>query len=155
MVRHPERYPWLESGEDSLFFHPMHKPGIFRHTLSYMTTMEIGSFTYRFLCRNTNESQLLKYQHHKENSYIIYKTKVSQLLYSILYKKRQEIPDVIIIRKVPDCFQDGRVWWFVHFHQPISTGSHSQYDIQAYLYNCRTKDVAGIFQGPYLFQTDA
>ena len=89
------------------------------------------------------------------NSYIISKTKVSQLLYSILYKKRQEIPDVIIIRKVPDCFQDGRVWWFVHFHQPISTGSHSQYDIQAYLYNCRTKDVAGIFQGPYLFQTDA
>lgn len=34
-------------------------------------------------------------------------------------------------------------------------GSHSQYDIQAYLYNCRTKDVAGIFQGPYLFQADA
>ena len=43
------------------------------------------------------------------NSYIISKTKVSQLLYSILYKKRQEIPDVIIIRKVPNCFLDGRV----------------------------------------------
>ena len=38
--------------------------------------MEIGSFTYRFLCRNTNESQLLKYQHHKEN--------ISQLLYNFL-----------------------------------------------------------------------
>ena len=38
--------------------------------------MEIGSFTYRFLCRNTSESQLLKYQHHKEN--------VSQLLYNFL-----------------------------------------------------------------------
>ena len=31
----------MESGAESHFFHQMHKSGIFRHTLSYMTTMEI------------------------------------------------------------------------------------------------------------------
>ena len=41
VVIHPGRQPWLESGAESHFFHPMHKPGIFRHTLSYMITMEI------------------------------------------------------------------------------------------------------------------
>ena len=41
VVRPPERHPRLDSGEKSHFFHPMHKSGIFRHTLSYMTTMEI------------------------------------------------------------------------------------------------------------------
>ena len=75
VVRPPERHPRLDSGEKSHFFHPMHKPGIFRHTLSYyMTTMEIRSFTYRFLCRNINNSQLFKYQCYKRN--------VGQLLYS-------------------------------------------------------------------------
>ena len=68
----------MESGAESHFFHPIHKSGIFRHTLSYITTMEIGSFTYRFLCRNTNESQLLKYQYYKEN--------ISQLLYNFQNK---------------------------------------------------------------------
>ena len=79
VVRPPERHPRLDSGEKSHFFHPMHKPGIFRHTLSYyMTTMEIRSFTYRFLCRNINNSQLFKYQCYKRN--------VGQLLYGFQNK---------------------------------------------------------------------
>ena len=79
VVIHPERHPWLESGAESHLFHPMHKPGIFRHTLSYyMTTMEIRSFTYRFLCRNINNSQLFKYQCYKRN--------VGQLLYGFQNK---------------------------------------------------------------------
>ena len=41
VVIHPGRHHWLESGAESHFFHPMHKSGIFRHTLSYMITMEI------------------------------------------------------------------------------------------------------------------
>ena len=79
VVRPPERHPRLDSGEKSHFFHPMHKPGIFRHTLSYyMTTMEIRFFTYRFLCRNINNSQLFKYQCYKRN--------VGQLLYGFQNK---------------------------------------------------------------------
>lgn len=79
VVRPPERHPRLDSGEKSHFLHPMHKPGIFRHTLSYyMTTMEIRSFTYRFLCRNINNSQLFKYQCYKRN--------VGQLLYGFQNK---------------------------------------------------------------------
>ena len=66
VVIHPERHPRLESGAESHFFHPMHKPGIFRYTLSY-STMEIRSFTYRFLRRNIDGSQLFTYQCHKRN----------------------------------------------------------------------------------------
>ena len=76
VVIHPGRHHWLESGAESHFFHPIHKSGIFRHTLSYMTTMEIRSFTYRFLRRNINGAQLFKYQRYKRN--------VSQLLYRTL-----------------------------------------------------------------------
>ena len=76
VVIHPGRHHWLESGAESHFFHPIHKPGIFRHTLSYMTTMEIRSFTYRFLRRTINGAQLFKYQRYKRN--------VGQLLYSFL-----------------------------------------------------------------------
>ena len=76
VVIHPGRHHWLESGAESHFFHPMHKSGIFRHTLSYMTTMEIRSFTYRLLSRNINESQLPKYQRYKRN--------VGQHLYTTL-----------------------------------------------------------------------
>ena len=76
VVIHPGRHHWLESGAESHFFHPMHKSGIFRHTLSNMTTMEIRSFTYRFLRRNINGAQLFKYQRYKRN--------VSQLLYRTL-----------------------------------------------------------------------
>ena len=76
VVIHPGRHHWLESGAESHFFHPMHKPGIFRHTLSYMTTMEIRSFTYRFLRRTINGAQLFKYQRYKRN--------VGQLLYGFL-----------------------------------------------------------------------
>ena len=77
VVIHPERHPWLESGAESHLFHPMNKPGIFRHHLSYyMTTMEIRSFTYRLLSRNINESQLPKYQRYKRN--------VGQHLYTTL-----------------------------------------------------------------------
>ena len=68
VVIHPGRHHWLESGAESHFFHPMHKSGIFRHTLSYMTTMEIRSFTYRFLRRNIDGSQLFTYQRHKRNA---------------------------------------------------------------------------------------
>ena len=74
VVIHPGRHHWLESGAESHFFHPMHKSGIFRHTLSYMTTMEIRSFTYRFLRRTISDAQLSKYQHNKRNignSYIV------------------------------------------------------------------------------------
>lgn len=78
VVIHPGRHHWLESGAESHFFHPMHKSGIFRHTLSYMTTMEIRSFTYRFLRRNINGAQLFKHQRYKRN--------VSQLLYRTLNK---------------------------------------------------------------------
>ena len=66
VVIHPGRHPWLESGAESHLFHPMHKPGIFRYTLSY-STMEIRSFTYRFLRRNIDGSQLFTYQCHKRN----------------------------------------------------------------------------------------
>ena len=76
VVIHPGRHHWLESGAESHFFHPIHKPGIFRHTLSYMTTMEIGSFTYRFLRRTINGAQLFKYQRYKRN--------VGQLLYNFI-----------------------------------------------------------------------
>ena len=76
VVIHPGRHHWLESGAESHFFHPMHKSGIFRHTLSYMTTMEIRSFTYRFLRRTINGAQLFKYQRYKRN--------VGQVLYSFL-----------------------------------------------------------------------
>ena len=66
VVIHPERHHCLESGAESHLFHPMHKPGIFRYTLSY-STMEIRSFTYRFLRRNIDGSQLFTYQCHKRN----------------------------------------------------------------------------------------
>ena len=75
VVIHPVRHSWLESGAESHFFHPMHKPGIFRHTLFYFT-MEIRSFTYRFLRRTISDAQLFKYQHTKRN--------IGQLLYSTL-----------------------------------------------------------------------
>ena len=66
--------PW-ESGEESHLFHPMHKSGIFRHTLFYFT-VEIRFFTYRFLRRIISDAQLLKYQYNKRN--------VGPLLYSTL-----------------------------------------------------------------------